>query len=143
MHDLFALFDSAPIGVYRLNAEGQILEMNPAGANLLNIASRDLYHKTLKNFLCPLTHATYNQFLHNLVHEGRSNGCEVRLMADRGEVFCELKGMVERAENDQRYYFITLSDTSQANVSKLYSAAAGDRLKIALEASSAGIITLI
>jgi PAS domain S-box-containing protein len=60
------VFDAVPVGYFLLDHEGQVLEVNREGAELLGVDRRDLLQKPLKTFLVPDERFAFETFLHQL-----------------------------------------------------------------------------
>jgi PAS domain S-box-containing protein len=57
------LYNFAPIGLFTLDMQGAIVEVNPAGAELLGQGERNLLHRNFRLFVAPEDRLSFNVFL--------------------------------------------------------------------------------
>ncbi len=57
------LYNFAPIGLFTLDMQGVIVEVNPAGAELLGQGERNLLHRNFRLFVAPEDRPSFNVFL--------------------------------------------------------------------------------
>jgi PAS domain S-box-containing protein len=76
------LYDFAPIGLFTLDTQGVILEVNPAGAALLGLDRRYLLHKHFWRFVTPEDRLSLNDFCKKVFEIFTKQTCELRLVKD-------------------------------------------------------------
>lgn len=57
------LYDFAPIGLFTLDMQGVVVEVNHAGAELLGQGERNLMHRNFRLFVAPEDRPSFNGFL--------------------------------------------------------------------------------
>ena len=75
------IYDFAPIGYFTLDAPGNILELNLAGAILLGLKRSQKSRHRFANYLAPEYRAGFRQFIDNVLHDKTANFFEVKLAA--------------------------------------------------------------
>ena len=73
-----ALFDFAPVGYWVVSREGQIIEANLAGAQLLRVEPDKFAGRPLANFLAQGSQLALLGLLKKLRNDGASASCEVQ-----------------------------------------------------------------
>jgi PAS domain S-box-containing protein len=72
-----ALYEHAPAGYFSAGLDGQILEANAAGAELLGLAPDMLQGRRIESLLAPESRPAVNQLLNELRDGARKSACEV------------------------------------------------------------------
>jgi len=73
------LYDFAPSGYFTLSQNGEIIELNLSGANMLGKERSHLKNSKFGFFVSEDTRSTFNQFLDNVFTSGTKISCEVVL----------------------------------------------------------------
>ena len=79
-----SLYDFAPIGYFTLNPDGNILQVNLAGAGLLGIVRSHLTGKKLQHYISVEFRPSFIAFLKNTFKSATSEPCEVMLVGEQG-----------------------------------------------------------
>jgi len=112
----FRHFDLAPVGLIRLNREGQILEANILGAQMLE-EKRALLNTVPRKFLAhvsPESHIIFQQHLESALASGKMETCELSLRNTAGhETFVRIQSVVSRREKDETDFYLTLTDLTE------------------------------
>lgn len=89
------LYDFAPIGLFTLDENGIIIEVNLAGAALLRIARKDLDHQLFKLFVSKEDLPSFNDFLKMAFKNSVRQTCELKLVWKKGPaVYARIEGTV-------------------------------------------------
>ena len=75
------IYDFAPIGYFTLDALGNILELNLAGAILLGLKRSQKSRYRFVNYLSPENQAEFTQFVDGVLHEKNTGFIEIALAA--------------------------------------------------------------
>lgn len=75
------IYDFAPIGYFALDAAGNILDLNLAGAILLGLKRSQKSRQRFGSFLAPESREAFEQFVAQVLHEKTRNQCEIVLAA--------------------------------------------------------------
>ncbi|WP_310492949.1 helix-turn-helix domain-containing protein [Dechloromonas sp.] len=75
------IYDFAPIGYFTLDAQGNILDLNLAGAILLGLKRSQKSRHRFINYLAPECQEAFTQFVDKVLAEKKSGFCEITLMA--------------------------------------------------------------
>lgn len=104
------LYDLTPLGYFTLSREGEIIEVNVAGANMLGKERLNLENKKFGSFLTEDTKSTFDAFLHE-VFTGQTDGtCEVGLLFTyKPPIYVHISGL--QAKNSERC-LVTVVDIS-------------------------------
>ncbi len=84
----YDLFDFAPVGYFLLDERGQILEVNLAGAALLDVDRRTAANRQFGQFLAAESRAAFADFCRQVLSADTMRTCEVKLR--RGEQSLDL-----------------------------------------------------
>jgi PAS domain-containing protein len=76
------IYNFAPIGYFTLDAVGNILEVNLAGAILLGLKRSQKSRHRFVSYLAPECQAAFTQFVDNILHEKTGGFCEIILAAN-------------------------------------------------------------
>jgi PAS domain-containing protein len=75
------IYNFAPIGYFTLDAAGNILEVNLAGAILIGFKRSQKSRHRFVSYLEPDCQAAFTQFVDNILHEKTGGFCEITLAA--------------------------------------------------------------
>ncbi len=115
----FELYDLAPIGYASFNEKGAILEINLAGAQLLNQERRFLIDRRFQLFLAPEAVPAFNRFIQEVFSSGRRQFCEVALVKNGGHpTMVRLEGVrMESGEENKPFCqaaFLDITEQKEA-----------------------------
>jgi PAS domain S-box-containing protein len=106
------LYDFAPLGLFTLDKDKLILEVNLAGAKLLGMERRYLLNKLFELFVAPKDHKTFETFCHEAYFTEVKQNCELRLVKSTGEmIHAYIEGMA--TENAGIEYRIAVLDITE------------------------------
>jgi signal transduction histidine kinase len=112
----FRHFDLAPVGLFRLNDAGLILEANILGARMLDV-NRALLYSGPRLFLAhvaPDSLTVFEQHLESARSSGKMEMCELLLRGATGhETFVRMQSVISGVETDQPDFYITLTDLTE------------------------------
>lgn len=116
------LYDSAPVGYFRLDRSGTIIEANLTGAGLLGITRASLLRRRLEEFISIDMHATFNAFLKQVFQGDSKETCELRFLdTDRKAFFAHLEANADEDRKTCRLVLCDISDRKQAELSLIES----------------------
>ncbi|WP_170942226.1 PAS domain-containing sensor histidine kinase [Noviherbaspirillum denitrificans] len=116
------LYDSAPVGYFRLDRNGTIIEANLTGAGLLGVTRASLHRKRLEEFISIDMHASFNAFLKEVFHSDSKETCELRFLdSDRKAFFAHLEANADKERETCRLVLCDISDRKQAELSLIES----------------------
>lgn len=75
------IYDFAPIGYFTLDTQGNILDLNLAGAILLGLKRSQKSRHRFLNYLAPESRAGFGEFVDRVLREKTRNQCEIELPA--------------------------------------------------------------
>jgi len=75
------IYDFAPIGYFTLDAAGNILDLNLAGAILLGLKRSQKNRQRFAGYLAPECREDFRHFVAQVLHEKKRNLCEIELAA--------------------------------------------------------------
>ena len=78
------LYDFAPIGLFTLDEQGRILELNLSGARLLGVERRNLSKKSFRRFVAPKDRPTIDDFCKKAFETSTKQACELLLLKKDG-----------------------------------------------------------
>ena len=113
------LYDFAPIGLFTLDEQGQILESNLAGATFLGVERRNLSKKSFQRFIAPKDRPTFNDFCKTAFETSVKQMCELFLLKKNGPPFyARIEGTVTegslQSTRDFRIAVIDITETKLA-----------------------------
>jgi PAS domain S-box-containing protein len=76
------LYDFAPIGLFTLDAQGLIQEVNLVGASLLGVERRNLMNRHFWLFVAPKDRPYFDEFCKSAFETGIKQMCELNLLRD-------------------------------------------------------------
>ena len=87
------LYDFAPIGLFTLNSQGEIKEINLAGAALLSQERRNLLGRRFLLFVAPEDRRPFNEFIKKTLETSAKQTCEFSLVSEEGStVYAHIEG---------------------------------------------------
>ena len=105
------LYDFAPSGYFTLSREGEIIELNHSGANMLGKERPRLKDCLFGFFVSDDTKPIFNTFLGKVFNDKAKESCEVALSTDdNSSRYVQLTGIA--TENDKQC-FITATDVTE------------------------------
>ncbi len=115
------LYDFAPIGLFNLNEQGIILEVNMAGAMLLGLERRNLPNRSFLQFIAVKDRAAFDDFRKKAFETTTKQTCELNLLRD-GEavIYAHIEGTatVESPPNlrECRIAVVDITDSKKADL---------------------------
>ena len=89
-HDLF---DFAPIGYFRLDGQGQILEVNLAGAALLGVDRSTAVKQRFGQYVTPQSRVRFAELLRGVLQADRREDCEIELQRNGELLYVVVEGV--------------------------------------------------
>ena len=89
----YELYDLAPIGYFTVNEHGRILEVNQAGADLLEVKSRHLLNNYFQNYIAEDCLSLYNTFRMKVLESKAKHNCEIRLLKKGAQFHAQITGI--------------------------------------------------
>jgi signal transduction histidine kinase len=87
------LYNLAPISYFILNSSCLIIEVNHAGANLLNLDKSSLTNKCFSRYIAPDSQMIFSNYKTAAFNDMNINNCEVKLLRRNSPIFyAELEG---------------------------------------------------
>ena len=113
------LYDFAPIGLFTLDEQGQILESNLAGATFLGVERRNLSKKSFQRFIAPKDRPSFDDFCKTAFETSVKQMCELFLLKKNGPPFyARIEGTVTegslQSKRDFRIAVIDITETKLA-----------------------------
>ncbi len=113
------LYDFAPSGYFTLSKDGEIIELNFAGAQMLAKERSYLKNSTLGFFISDDTKPAYAQFLGKIFKSETMQDCEAALLVSDGEKrYVHLKGIVAQSGQICLVSMIDITTRVQAEIYK-------------------------
>jgi PAS domain S-box-containing protein len=107
------LYNFAPLGYFTISDEGEIIELNIRGANMLGSDKPHLRKHKLSEFVSESSGAVFDQFLRNLFVNRTKESCEVAISTEgKPPMYVQLSGSVY--ENEEQC-LITAIDLTERN----------------------------
>lgn len=89
------LYDFAPIGLFAIDSQGRIKEVNLAGAELLSIERRSLMNNRFRLFVAPKDRPCFDDFCKSAFETSFKQTCELNLLKDgKPVVYARIEGLV-------------------------------------------------
>ena len=116
------LYDCAPVGYFRLDRNGTIIEANLTGAGLLGITRASLLRRRLEEFISIDMHASFNAFLKQVFQSDSKETCELQFVdTDKKAFFAHLEANADKEKKTCRLVLCDISDHKQAELSLIES----------------------
>ncbi len=113
-HDLF---DFAPVGYFRLDKEGQILEVNLAGAALMGLDRSTAIHKRFAQSVAIQSRARFADFLTDMLRADDTQTCEIELQHDQTRRYALLEGILsDDVGGNPSFRFAAIDITSRKRI---------------------------
>jgi PAS domain S-box-containing protein len=89
------LYDFAPMGLFSFDVQGQIQEINLAGAKLLGMERRNLMARRFQQFVAPKDRPSFGEFCKKAFEASTKQTCELNLLKDGDPtVYVRIEGIV-------------------------------------------------
>jgi PAS domain S-box-containing protein len=112
----FRLYDLAPSGYFTLSREGEIVELNLAGALLLDKDLPHLRNSRFASFVAPETRAIFILFLEKIFKTNRKESCDVTLITSGIQpVYVNLSGISTKSG---KQCFVTAVDITKRKLTE-------------------------
>jgi PAS domain S-box-containing protein len=113
------LYDFAPVGLFDLNEQGIILEVNLAGATLLGVERRNLSKRNFLKFVVSKDRASFDDFRKKTFETPAKQTCELSLLRDgKPIIYVRIEGTadVESPPNERVCHIavVDITDTKKA-----------------------------
>ncbi|RZI40983.1 PAS domain S-box protein [Herbaspirillum sp. HC18] len=116
------LYDCAPVGYFRLDRNGVILEANLTGAGLLGSTRTSLSRRHLDDFISIDMHASFNTFLKQVFNSDSKETCELRFLdTDKKPFFAHVEANADMAKQTCRVVLCDISERMHAELSLIES----------------------
>ncbi len=133
------LYDSAPVGYFRLDRHGLILEANLTGAGLLGMTRASLQRRRLEDFISLNMRTSFTSFLHRVFRSDSKETCELMFLdTDKKPFFVHVEANADKTGQTCR---LILCDISNRNHSELSLIESEERFR--LMADSAPVLIWI
>lgn len=108
------LYDFAPVGYFSLTQQGEMAELNMAGAVLLGVERSRLTGRRLQLFVDKASRLVFQTFLDRVFSDGGRQYCEVQLIRESDGLFwAEIAGIAQPVASDSpRLSRMVVSDIS-------------------------------
>jgi PAS domain S-box-containing protein len=109
------LHDFAPIGYFKINREGAIIESNTYGIEKIFNGKKDLIGTIFCTYVGVNCKVFYNDFFEKLIASNKNESCEVRLrLANNQSRFVHIEGIY--AQNEEHYLFYVTDITRRKQI---------------------------
>ena len=118
LRDRYAdIYDFAPVGYVTLNGQGDITELNLAGAILLGIKRSEKSRHRFSNTLIPACQPEFNRFLSEVLKASNKKVCEVTLAPtpQRPEAIVKIEAVPDESGGECRMVLLDISAERQAD----------------------------
>lgn len=116
------LYDCAPVGYFRLDRSGIIIEVNLTGAGLLGTTRASLLRRRLDDFISSDMHASFYEFLKQVFLSELKETCELRFVdTDKKAFFAHLEANADKTRQTCRLVLCDISDHKQTELSLIES----------------------
>ena len=109
-HDLF---DFAPIGYFRLDGQGRILEVNLAGAALLGLDRSTATKQRFGQFVAMEHRAAFAEFCKRVLATTAKQTCEIELRRNEEPVYAVVEGISAQDGGANRSLRVTVTDVTE------------------------------
>ncbi len=138
-HDLF---DFAPLGYFRLDEQGRILEVNLAGASLLGLDRSTAVKQPIAQYVASQSRARFAEFLGDVSRADGKQICEIELQRGEQPRYALLEGMPARDGAGNRSSYVTAIDVTDRKRAEESLQSANQRLTTTLERITDGFVSL-
>ena len=104
------LFDFAPIGYFRLDERGRILEVNLAGAALLGVDRSTAVKYRFAQYVAPQARVAFAEFLSDVLQAGGKRTREIELQRNEELVYALVEGVPARHGGANDSLHVTVID---------------------------------
>jgi signal transduction histidine kinase len=105
------LYEFAPIGYFTLSKEGEIIELNHRGAEMLDKERQRCKNSRFGFFISDNNKPIFNLFLAKVFNSKTKESCEVTLSSDRNSPMCvQLTGIVTKNERQCLLIAVDITD---------------------------------
>jgi PAS domain S-box-containing protein len=115
----YDLYDLSPIGYFTINEHGKILEVNQAGADLLEVKSRQLLNNYFQNYIAEDCLSLYKTFKMLVLESKTKQNSEIRLLK-KGKVqfHTQITGIVVKShtESESQMWFSVFDITERIRI---------------------------
>ena len=87
------LFDFAPIGYFRLDGQGRILEVNLAGASLLGLDRSTAVKQRFGQYVAPQRRVAFAELLRDVLQADGRRVCEIELQRNKELLYAVVEGV--------------------------------------------------
>jgi signal transduction histidine kinase len=109
------LYNLAPSGFFTLSRDGDIIESNSYGAQMLGKQSKNLKENRFGFFVSDETRSIFNAFLNKLFHSKTEGSCEITLLIDDNlPMYVYLNGIVTKNGEDCFINVMNITDRKLA-----------------------------
>lgn len=116
------LYDCAPVGYFRLDRHGVILDANLTGAGLLGITRASLSRRHLDDFISIEMHASFGIFLKQVFSSDSKETCELTFLdTDKKPFFAHVEANADKTGHTCRIVLCDISERKQAELSLIES----------------------
>ena len=133
-HDLF---DFAPIGYFRLDEQGSILEVNLAGATLLGLNRSTAVKQRFAQSVAPSARNRFAELLKGVLQTDSKQACEIELLKNEEPVCAIVEGVPAHDDKMSNSLFVTVTDITDEKRAE----EASRRLASIVESSNDAIIS--
>ncbi len=110
------LYDLAPMGIFTLDSEGQICDLNFTGADMLGERRFSLVNSNFKLFVADDSKPVFNNFLSNIYTVTAKHSCQVMLHNDANSFrFVYIEGIVTGEDRKCLLSIIDISGFKEEN----------------------------
>ncbi|MGA2256584.1 MAG: PAS domain-containing sensor histidine kinase [Thermoguttaceae bacterium] len=107
------LFDFAPVGYFLLDRQGQILEVNLAGAALLGLDRSTALKRRLGQYVAAQSLARFAEFCDEVLRADSTRLCEIEFQRGDGRVWALLEGIRTHDGRENRFFRVAVMDITE------------------------------
>ena len=135
-------YNFAPIGLFTIDMQGLIQEVNLLGASLLGVKRRNLMNRPFQQFVAPKDRPSFDEFCKSAFETSTKQTCDLKLLRDgKPAVYARIDGIA--AEDDSlngRQCRIAVIDMTERNQSEEALQVSEDRYSRLFETMNEGFI---
>ncbi len=106
-----AFFDFAPLGYFKINREGKIIELNYSAAAMIGKDRSVLVNRKVKSFITNDYREIIADFFNKIFESGSKQSCESRFTRDNNQsLFLHFEGIITDTEN---LCFVSVADITE------------------------------